>query len=110
VHRDQQDGRAEVVVRGVRRQVGDGDTGSHHRGLVADHVHAAQQGSERGTVPDVDPVGALGRRGLSRVRLRDHQVHAHHLVPRRLELVGDGRADEPRGAGEEHSHGRPGTW
>ena len=45
---------------GVRRQVGDGDARTDHRGLVADDVDAVQQVGPGVGVADVELVGALG--------------------------------------------------
>ena len=92
-------------MRGVGRHVGDRDARAHQRGLVADHVDAVEQRAQRPRVPYVDPVGVLGV-GPGRVRLRDEQVDPDHLVALRLELRGDGAADEPGGPGEQDPHGR----
>ena len=58
---------------------------------------------------DVEVVGAV--RGAGRaVGHRQHEVDPDDLVAARLELVGDGRADEAGRAGEQDPHAsRPGT-
>ena len=96
-------------MRGVRREVGHRDAGADHRGLVADHVDAAQQRHECLGVTHVDAVRVVGG-GTRAVRLGDQQVDADHLVAVTLQLLGDGSPDEPGRAGEQDPHCSPGSW
>ena len=108
VHRREQHRRAQVVVARVERQVGDGDAGPDHGGLVAHHVDPAQQVGPRVGVAHVELVGAGGGAGRA-VGLLEHQVDAHHLVAGGLEALGDGAADEAGRSGQQDLH-RAGTW
>ncbi len=112
VHGGEQGGGAEVVVTGVRRQVGDRDPGADDRRLVADHVDPAQQVGPRGRrrrLAHVEPGGA-GRRHGRAVGALEHQVDPDHLVTRGLELLPDRGADEAGRAGQQDLHATgPGT-
>ena len=106
VHGGEQGGGAEVVVTGVRRQVGDRDPGADDRGLVADDVDPAEQVGPRGRrrgLAHVEPGGAGGRHGGA-VGALEHQVDPDHLVARGLELLPDRGADEPGRAGQQDLH------
>ena len=106
VHRRHQGGRAEVVVAGVLRQVGHRDARTDEGGLVTHHVDAPQQlgplGGGRG-LAHVEGVGAERRLGAA-VRVGEHDVDGHDLVPGRVEPGPDRGADEASGAGEQDLH------
>ncbi len=107
VHGGEEDGRAQVVVARVERQVGRFDARADHGGLVADDVHAVEEPRPARVVAHV--VGVRARRRLGgAVGLRDHRVDTDDLVAPLGEPAVDGAADEPGGPGEQDPH-QPGT-
>ena len=80
VHRREQCRRAEVVVAGVRREVGHGHPGPHHRGLVAHDIDTVEQVGPLGCIAYVDPVNVLRGGGCGPVGLGDERVDTDDLV------------------------------
>ena len=80
VHRGEKSRGAEVVVAGVQRQIGDRDTGAHHRGLVTHDVDAVEQVGPVTRLTYVEPVDVRRDIHGGPVRLGDQRVHPDDLV------------------------------
>ena len=104
VHGGEKHRGAEVVVPGVRREVGDRHAGPDHRRLVAHHVDAVEKPCPLPRVAHVDPVHVVGGRRVRSVRLRDQGVHPDDVVAASGELLVDLGTDEPAGAREQDPH------
>ena len=104
VHGREQGSRAQVVVGGVRREVGHPCPRSHDGGLVADDVDPVEKAGPPVGIADVEPMGPV-RGGPGTVRLRQHRVHAHDLGAVGVQRGADRAADEAGGTGQENLHG-----
>ena len=105
-HLREQHRRRVVVVAAVGRRIGGVHPGAHHRRLVAHHVDAVEQRSDRTGVPDVDPLHTLRWLGAVAVRGGQHRVDGDDVVARVGERGRHPRSDEAGRAGQQDSHGR----
>ena len=104
MHGREQGSRAQVVVGGVRREVGHPRSRSHDSGLVTDDVDAVEKAGPPVGIADVEPMGPV-RGGPGTVRLRQHRVNAHDLGAVGVQRGADRAADEAGGTGQENFHG-----